>query len=52
MERKEDENPTWGVDQAINTSPEVEDYIQARIEDYKEDSMNGENYLICGKETS
>jgi hypothetical protein len=42
MEKYENENPIWGADQAINASAkEVEDYIQAQIKDYKEDSMNG-----------
>ena len=47
---KYDENPIWGADQATNASAkEVEDYIQARIEDYKEDNMNGDELFDMWK---
>ena len=42
MEKYGNENPIWGADQATNASAkEVEDYIQAQIEDYKENNING-----------
>jgi hypothetical protein len=47
---KYDEDPIWNEDQAANaTAKQVEEYIQARIEDYKEDNMNGDELFDMWK---
>lgn len=41
MEEYENKNPAWNTDQATNASiKEIEDFIQARIREYKEEDMN------------
>jgi hypothetical protein len=51
MEEYENENPAWSADQATNASvKEIEDFIQARIREYKEEDMNGNKLFKMWKE--
>ena len=47
---KYDEDPIWNEDQAANaTAKQVEEYIQARIDDYKEDDVTGDDLFDMWK---
>ena len=47
----ESENPIQVTEQATNASTkEVEDYIQARIKDYKDDNITGSDLFNMWKE--
>jgi len=50
MDKDKNENPIWNTEQATNASAkQVGDYIQARINDYKEDGMNGDELFDMWK---
>jgi len=50
MDTGQERDPIWNTEQATNASAkQVGDYIQARINDYKEDGMNGDEFFDMWK---